>query len=196
MEDAAAEGESWPAVFVDVLPGIETLLIVGAGHIAVPLCELGALLGFRTVVVDDRRAFANSERFPRADDIRVGSFVEVLEGIEIDERTFVVVVTRGHAWDEASLRTVLKRRPAYVGMIGSGRRARATIERLAGQGYAQEALGRVHAPIGLDLGAETPAEIALAIMAEIVRARRAGSLETISMAAKVRPAAGPHPFSP
>src|SRR4030095_12264398 len=150
-------------------------------------CEMGQMLGFRTIVIDDRHAFANRERFPRATDIRVGPFVDTLDSLEINEHSFVVVVTRGHVWDEASVKTVLRRKPAYLGMIGSKRRAKATLERLVEQGYDPEELSRVHTPMGLDIAAETPAEIAVAIAAEIVRARRGGSLKKISLAAKARP---------
>jgi xanthine dehydrogenase accessory factor len=174
-------------IFIDVQPGLQTLLIVGAGHIAQPLCEIGHMLGFRTVVVDDRWAFANRERFPHATEIRVGPFVETLENLDVNDQTFAVVVTRGHNWDERSLRTLLKKQLAYIGMIGSKRRAKATLERLAGQNHSPEELGRVHTPMGLDIGAETPVEIALAIAAEIVRVRRHRPLETISLAAKARP---------
>jgi xanthine dehydrogenase accessory factor len=193
VEDAVARGQDWPRIFVDVQPGLQTLLIVGAGHIAQPLCEIGYMMGFRTVVVDDRWAFANRERFPHATDIHVGTFVDVLESLDINQQTFVVVVTRGHNWDEASVRTVLRRKPAYIGMIGSKRRAKATLERLVEHGYSPEELGRVHTPMGLDIAAETPAEIAVAIAAEIVRVRRRGPLETISLAAKARPS-GPFKF--
>jgi xanthine dehydrogenase accessory factor len=153
------------------------------------------MLGFRTVVVDDRWAFANRERFPHATDIRIGSFVETLESLEINEHTFVVVVTRGHVWDEASVRTVLKKKPGYIGMIGSKRRAKTTLERLAEEGYGAEELSRVHTPMGLDIAAETPAEIAVAIAAEIVRVRRHGPFETVSLAAKAR-TSGPFKFNP
>jgi xanthine dehydrogenase accessory factor len=182
------------ALFVDVQPGLQTLLIVGAGHIAQPLCEIGHMLGLRTLVVDDRRAFANSERFPNATEILVGPFIETLESLDVNDQTFAVVVTRGHNWDEGSVRTLLKRKLGYIGMIGSKRRAKATIERLAEQGYSPDELGRVHTPMGLDLGAETPAEIALAIAAEIVRVRRGGPLESISLAAKAR-STGPLKFT-
>lgn len=194
VEDAVARGQDWPRVFVDVQPGQQTLVIVGAGHIAQPLCEMGQMLGFRTIVIDDRHAFASRERFPRATDVRVGPFVETLDNLEINEHSFVVVVTRGHVWDEASVKAVLRRKPGYLGMIGSKRRAKATLERLIEQGYSPEELSRVHTPMGLDIAAETPAEIAVAIAAEIIRVRRNGPLDTISIAAKARPT-GPVKFS-
>lgn len=193
VEDAVARGQDWPRVFVDVQPGQQTLVIVGAGHIAQPLCEMGQMLGFRTIVIDDRHAFASRERFPRATDVRVGPFVETLNSLEINEHSFVVVVTRGHVWDESSVKAVLRRKPAYLGMIGSKRRAKATLERLTEQGYSPEELSRVYTPMGLDIAAETPAEIAIAIAAEIVRVRRSGPVDTISIAAKARPT-GPLKF--
>jgi xanthine dehydrogenase accessory factor len=194
IEDAVARHQDWPRVFVDVQPGLQTLVICGAGHIAQPLCEIGHMMGFRTIIVDDRWAFANRERFPHATEIRVGPFIDVLESLDINEQTFVVVVTRGHNWDEACVRTALKKNPGYLGMIGSKRRAKATLERLAEQGYSPEALSRIHTPMGLDIAAETPAEIAVAIAAEIVRVRRQGPFETLSLAAKARPS-GPLKFN-
>ena len=194
-EDAVVRKEDWPRIFVDVQMGVQTLLIVGAGHIAQPLCEIGAMLGFHTVVVDDRWAFANRERFPNAADIRVGPFEDVLNSLNINEQTFVVVVTRGHVWDETAVKTALKKNPAYIGMIGSRRRSKTTLERLVEQGYQPEDVARVHTPLGLDIAAETPAEIAVAIAAEIIRARRKGPADTLSLAAKVRPG-GPLKFTP
>ena len=117
------------------------------------------MLGFRTVVIDDQMGIRHRERFPNATEIKVGPFVETLESLEINEQTFAVVVTRGHNWDEASVRTILKRKTAYLGMIGSKRRAKATLERLA-DSYTPEQLATIHTPMGLDIGAESPAEIA------------------------------------
>lgn len=194
VEDSIARGEEWPRIFVDVQPGLQTLLICGAGHIAQPLCEIGHMMGFRTIVVDDRWAFANRERFPRATEVRVGPFADVLESLDINEHTFVVVVTRGHNWDETCVRIALTKNPGYLGMIGSKRRSKATLERLVEQGYSPEALSRIHTPLGLDIAAETPAEIAVAIAAEIVRVRRHGTLDTLSLAAKSRPS-GPLKFT-
>lgn len=194
VEDSIARGEEWPRVFVDVQPGLQTVIICGAGHIAQPLCEMTHLMGFRTIVVDDRWAFANRERFPHATEVRVGPFVDVLESLDINEHTFVVVVTRGHIWDEGCVKTALKKNPLYLGMIGSKRRAKATLERLVEQGFDPEALRRIHTPMGLDIAAETPAEIAVAIAAEIVKVRRQGPAETLSIAAKTRPN-GPLKFS-
>lgn len=154
-----------------------SLVIVGAGHVARPLCTLGALLGFRVTVLDDRPEFATRERFPEAAEVRRADFSEPFRGIEVGARSWLVLVTRGHRYDFEALREVLRRpeAPAYVGMIGSRRRTRAALDALAKDGVPRERLAAVHAPIGLDVGAETPEEIAVAVAAELVLARRGGS---------------------
>lgn len=153
------------------------LVIVGAGHVARPLCRIGAMLGFRVTVLDDRPEFATRERFPEAAVVRPADFADPFRGLEIGPRTYLVLVTRGHKYDFEALRTVLHRPrlPAYVGMIGSRRRTRAALEQLVREGIDPGRLRTVHAPIGLDVGAETPEEIAIAIAAEIVMTRRGGT---------------------
>ena len=153
------------------------LVIVGAGHVARPLCRIGAMLGFRVTVLDDRPEFATRERFPEAAVVRPADFADPFRDVAIGPRSYLVLVTRGHKYDFEALRTVLHRPqlPAYVGMIGSRRRTRAALEQLVRDGIDAERLRSVHAPIGLDVGAETPEEIAVAIAAEIVMARRGGS---------------------
>lgn len=153
------------------------LVIVGAGHVARPLCQVGALLGFRVTVLDDRPEFATRERFPDAAEVRRADFADPFRGVRIHRGTFLVLVTRGHKYDFEALRGLLlgPEFPAYVGMIGSRRRTRAALEALAREGISAERLRAVHAPIGLDVGAETPEEIAVAIAAELVMARRGGT---------------------
>jgi xanthine dehydrogenase accessory factor len=163
-------------VFVEVQQRAPTLLIVGAGHIAVPLCRLGKLLGFRVVVVDDRPAFANPVRFPEADQVIADYFRPAMQRFPIDPFTYIVLVTRGHQHDVDCLLEVLDSPAAYIGMIGSKRRVRAVFQLLAEeQGIPPEKFDRVYSPIGLDIGAETPEEIAVAIAAEIVKVRRGGN---------------------
>ena len=153
------------------------LVIVGAGHVARPLCRIGAMLGFRVTVLDDRPEFATRERFPDATVVRPADFADPLRGIPIGPLTFLVLVTRGHRYDFEALRGLLlgPALPAYVGMIGSRRRTRAALEALAREGIGAERLAAVHAPIGLDVRAETPEEIAVSIAAELVMARRGGT---------------------
>ncbi|HMG18707.1 MAG TPA: XdhC/CoxI family protein, partial [Gemmatimonadales bacterium] len=168
------EGESYQ-VMLEVHERPATLLIIGGGHIGKALATVGNLCGFSVEIIDDRPEYANAERFPEADRITCGRFDEVLDGYAIDPNTYVVCVTRGHKHDETSLRLVAASAAAYVGMIGSKRRVGAVLQHLIDDGLDPEAAGRVHTPIGLDIGAETPEEIAVAIMAEIIQARRGGT---------------------
>jgi xanthine dehydrogenase accessory factor len=163
------------------------LVIVGAGHIARPLAVVGRLLDFRVTVLDDRPEFATRERFPDADRVVVADFADPLAGIEVGRRTSLVLVTRGHRHDYDCLRALARTgsEPAYVGMIGSRRRVRAAFEQLAAEGVDAAWLSRIHAPLGLDIGAETPAEIAIAVAAEIVLAARNGSGRPLSERAGV-----------
>jgi xanthine dehydrogenase accessory factor len=137
-------------------------------------------------VLDDREAFANAERFPMADRVIRGDFVEELRRFPIDGNTYVICVTRGHKQDELSLREVAASEAAYVGMIGSIRRVSTVLTHLAQEGVSREALERVHTPIGLDIGAETPEEIAVSVVAELVLARRGGTGRKLSEVRKVR----------
>jgi xanthine dehydrogenase accessory factor len=164
--------EAGLGLFIEVIAPAPDLVVVGAGHIAQPLVLMGKLLGFRVVVVDDRARFANRERFPEADEILVGRIEDLLGRWPIGASTYLVLVTRGHQFDEAALKVVVGSEAAYIGMIGSRRRVREVFRHLTAAGVAAERLGRVHAPIGLSIGAETPAEIAVAIVAELVQVRR------------------------
>jgi xanthine dehydrogenase accessory factor len=175
-----------PRVFLDPITGAQRLIIVGAGHIAQPLARLGSMLGFHVTVIDDRASFANRERFPNADQIIVRPFAAAIEALELDRHCYLLSVTRGHAFDEEVLRSALKRRNgAFIGMIGSRRRVRATLERIAEDGISAAELDEVHAPLGADIGAETPAEIAVSIIAEIIRERRTGVRDPFNLGAKL-----------
>jgi xanthine dehydrogenase accessory factor len=174
-----------PQLFVDPLPGAQRLIIIGAGHVGQALAELGATVGFHVVVIDDRASFANRERFPTAAEIITRPFEAAIDSLKLDRNCYVVAVTRGHAFDEIALRAALKQKPGYVGMIGSRRRVRATLERIEADGVDRAVLEQVHAPVGLDIGAETPEEIAVSIMAEIIRERRLGVRDQASMGVKL-----------
>lgn len=150
------------------------LVVVGGGHVGKACSLIGEMCGFRVTVIDDRPEWANAERFPEADEVIRGRFDEVLSEYPIDSTAYVICVTRGHRHDETSLRCVIGRGAAYVGMIGSKRRAAAVLKHLAEEGADADAVAAVHTPIGLDIGAETPEEIAVAIMGEIIAVRRRG----------------------
>ena len=159
-------------LFVDPIVGAQRLIIVGAGHIAVPLCALGAMLGFHVTVIDDRASFANRERFPDADEIIVKPFRAAVDSLALDGHCYLVSVTRGHSFDEEVVGAALMQPCGFVGMIGSRRRVKATLERIGERGVPKERLADVHAPLGVAIGGETPEEIAISIAAEIIRERR------------------------
>ena len=161
--------------FLEVHVPPPTLLVVGAGHVAMPLVTLARTLGFRTVVVDGRPRLATRERFPDADELVVGIPSEVTRRVPLLASSAVVLVAHDYKYDLPVLRHVLATPAGYVGMLGSRRRGEAILKLLREQGIPEAQLDRLRVPIGLDLGARTVAEIALAILAEIVAARYGGS---------------------
>ena len=162
-------------VMVELIEAPVTLLIVGGGHIGLSLATIGEHVGFSVAVMDDREMFANAERFPMADFVGHGDFTQMIAGFPIGTNTYVVLVSRGHKQDETALRAVVNRGARYVGMIGSKRRVSTVLRHLAEEGFPVEALERVYTPVGFDIGAETPEEIAVSIMAEVIMVRRGGS---------------------
>ncbi len=149
-----------------------TVYIFGAGHVSQQLAPLATLVGFSTVVLDDRQEFANRERFPNvAEVIVLDSFQRALEGLEINADSYLVLVTRGHAHDHTVLRQALKTKAGYIGMIGSRRKRDAVYAAMAKEGFVQQDFDRVFSPIGLAIMAETPEEIAVSIVAELIQVR-------------------------
>lgn len=148
-----------------------TLLIFGAGQVAIPLVRLAKVLGWHTVVVDGRERFATRERFPDADEIRIGLLSEIAAELEYDASTFVILVAHDYKFEVPVLRVVLEREPAYIGLLGNRSRGAAVLRFLAEEGLGEEQLSRVHVPIGLDIGARAPAEIALSALAEALAVR-------------------------
>lgn len=158
-------------VFIEGFPPPPQLVIIGAGHIAIPLTTFAKTLNYRVVVVDARSAFATRERFPNADELIIAWPDEVLEQMDLNPSTAVAVLTHDSKFDEPSLKVILAREVGYVGAIGSRKTKEERAERLKQQGLTDEQLGRIHGPIGLNIGAELPEEMALAIMSEIVATR-------------------------
>lgn len=148
------------------------LIVLGGGHIAKPLVEFGAKAGFSVTVIDDRPSFANKQRFPHAENVICESFEKCFDLISLNQSSFVVIITRGHRHDMDCLRQTLKYNNAYVGMIGSKRRVKGVMEQLLSEGYSEEKLNKVNAPIGLDIGAVTPEEIAFSIISQVIQHRR------------------------
>ena len=155
-------------VFFDVHAPARILLIVGAGHVGQKLSELGKLLDYQVIVLDPRRDMVTAERFPDADQLVHGDPANTADLVSIGATTHVVIVTHGHVHDTDALRSVLGSGAASIGMIGSANKVRKVKAQLLDEGIPAEQLEAVHTPIGLDIGAETPAELALCIMAEIV----------------------------
>jgi xanthine dehydrogenase accessory factor len=158
-------------VFIEGFPPPPTLIIVGAGHIAIPLTTLAKTLNYRVVVIDARAAFATRERFPHADELIVEWPDEVLEKVDLNPSTSVAVLTHDPKFDEPTLKVLLSHQVGYVGAIGSRKTGEERNERLRKQGLTDEQISSIHGPIGLNIGATSPEEMALAIMAEIVAAR-------------------------
>jgi xanthine dehydrogenase accessory factor len=161
-------------VLIEVIEAPSTFLVVGAGHIGRSLAKIGSEAGFSVTVLDDRADYASPELIPEADRVICADFEEALASFPINSNTYIVMVTRGHKQDELSLRATVTSPAAYVGMIGSRRRTAAVLQHLLEDGIPREALDRVHTPIGLDIGAETPGEIAVSIVAEMIMVRRGG----------------------
>lgn len=157
---------------VDPIRRVKTMYCFGAGHCALPTSHIAALTGFRVVVIDDRSEFANAERFPDASDILVvKDFKRALEGLSIDKDSFIIIVTRGHQHDRVVLEQALKTDAYYIGMMGSKRKRDSIYSALVSQGVSPEQLNRVHCPIGVSISAETPEEIAVSIVGEMVMER-------------------------
>lgn len=164
----SAAGSQTCEVFIEGFPPPPRLIIVGAGHIAIPLTTFAKTLNYRVVVIDARAAFATRERFPHADELVVEWPDTYLEQAGLDPSTAVAVLTHDPKFDEPTLKVVLQHQVAYVGAIGSRKTSLERNERLLRQGLTGEQIGRIRGPIGLDLGGKSPEEMALAIMAEIV----------------------------
>jgi xanthine dehydrogenase accessory factor len=171
-------------VFFDIISPELKLIVCGAGHIAIPLSRFARDIGFRVTVLDDRADFARPARFPGCDVI-AAEFAHTLRDLNLNHSTFVVVITRGHEHDVECLMEILKKETAYIGLIGSRRRVRFVLEMLEKQGIPKARLQQVFTPIGMPIGAESPAEIALSIVAELVCVRRKGSQHARALRAAV-----------
>jgi xanthine dehydrogenase accessory factor len=148
-----------------------TVYVFGAGHVSQQVSPLAKRVQFRVVVIDDRAVFANRERFPEADEIIVSEFEKCFDRLSIDESSYIVIVTRGHLYDRYVLEQAVQTRARYIGMIGSKRKIQMLYQNLTEKGIPKESLDRVCAPIGLAINSETPEEIAVSIVAELIKVR-------------------------
>ena len=167
-------------VHIDPLVPSPRLFIIGAGHVGLHLARAASEVGFRIHVIDDREKFANAERFPAAD-IVVEPIPEWLHRAELPASSYVVIVTRGHQHDLDALRALAARDLKYLGLIGSRAKVARIYDALLAEGMAPESLERVHSPIGLEIGAVTPAEIAISILAQLIAVSRGVDTSALSM---------------
>ncbi len=158
-------------VYIEPLEPAPRLYIIGAGHVGQHLARIAHETGFRVHVIDDREKFANAERFPNASEIVVDEIPSWLSAARFPAGAYATVITRGHQHDLSALRALVSRDLRYLGMIGSRAKVTRVYEALAAEGVPSDVLARVHAPIGLDIGAVTPAEIAVSILAEMIAVR-------------------------
>ncbi len=178
IEDNEPQRHKENEAFREVLMPLPMLLIVGAGHVAVPLAAIAAMIGFRVTVVDDRAEFATRDRFPQAAEVIAQPLTFALK--YVSKAQYVALVTRGIQHDLEALRLLLQKPPQYIGMIGSRKRVRLVRQQLQQEGYPSEVLASLYAPIGLDIGALTPEEIAVSICAELIKVRRGGTGKSLS----------------
>lgn len=168
-------------VYYEVLETPPRLIVVGGGHIAVPLVKIAGVLGFVISVIDDRAEYADPARFPDAQTVLHGPYQETLAQIPLDANTYLVLVTRGHVHDAACLAVVINSPARYIGMIGSRRRVRTVIEHVLGPNPSGDTLGKIYAPVGIDIGSTSPEEIAVAIVAELIKVRRGGKAASLRL---------------
>ncbi len=159
------------SIFFEVSAPRRALVICGAGHIGLALSWIAKILDFRVTVIDNRRDFAHKRRFPHVDEVICGAYGRVLKKLKADRNTFIVIVTHGHAHDQECLEASLRREAGYVGMIGSRTKIKLVFEDLMKKGFSARQLKQVHTPVGLDIGAESPQEIAVAIAGQLIQVR-------------------------
>lgn len=175
-------GDSEIEFYVEIFQAPPQLIVAGAGHVSEPVAEIGKMLGFHVTVIDDRQKFANRDRFPTADEVVCTSYVDFFRNVPIHEDTYILLLTRGHQFDVVSLQELLKReegippenRTRYIGMIGSRRRISGVFEQLKGE-FTEHNFTNIYSPVGLDIGAQSPTEIAISIFAEILMIKNATS---------------------
>jgi xanthine dehydrogenase accessory factor len=170
---AGDESAGAPRFFIEPLEPESVLYLFGAGHVSTCVAPLARMAGFKVAVIDDRAEFASAERFPSADELLVCPIEEAFRRIQVSPAAYIVIVTRGHLHDRQALQAALGTRPAYIGMIGSRRKRDLIYRSLKEDGVPEDRLRQVHSPIGLPIGAETPEEIGISIVAELIQVRAA-----------------------
>lgn len=174
-EDAEKEGlicGGTVEIFLEPIMSDPTLVILGAGHLGRAISRLAKPIGFGLAVVDDREAFATPEKFPEADSVLVSEFGSAFAEISVDKNTFILIVTRGHRHDQIATEAAIQTDARYVGLVGSRRKIKIIVDNLIEKGISPARFRRLYAPIGLDIGSETPEEIAVSVVAELIAIRK------------------------
>lgn len=165
-------------IFAEPLGKRPTIILCGGGHVSSFVYKVAIMVGFDVVIIDDREEFANKERFPLAKEIICGEFSEVMQNVNYGKDSYYIIATRGHSHDGICLVDALKKPHTYIGMIGSRRKVAVLNEHLRSLGFTDEEISSVHTPIGLSIGAQTPEEISISIMAEVIGVRRTEKIES------------------
>ena len=165
-------------VFIEPFIGQKKFIICGAGHIALPLSVIGKMLNFNVIIIDNRAEFANKKRFPHVDQIILGDHAQELGKLKVDSKTYIMVVTQGNEFDFECLKTVVTSKAAYIGVISSQPKKVKFFGRLREMGISEKELKNINIPAGIDLGAQTPEEIAVSIAAEIIKHKNAALIGT------------------
>ena len=158
-------------VLLEPISSEPTVYIFGGGHVSQQVVPLAKGVSFKVAVIDDREMFANRERFPEADEVVVSEFEKSFDHLPINDSSYIVIVTRGHLYDGVVLEQAVQTSARYIGMIGSKKKIHTLYQNLIKKGMSRETLNRVHAPIGIDINSETPEEIAVSIVAELIKVR-------------------------
>jgi xanthine dehydrogenase accessory factor len=159
-------------MLIDVIEPAPRLIVVGTGHVALPLAKLASNVGFKVVIVDDERKLASKEKFPTAETIIAGNYAQVLGEFVFSPTDSVVIAHGEPAHDYAALKTVIEKNTAYVGLLGSPKKKEILVEKLRSEGIKEAQVKALHTPMGLDIGAQTPEEIGISILAEIIQSQR------------------------
>jgi xanthine dehydrogenase accessory factor len=160
-------------IFLEPILPRETVYLFGAGHVSRSTASMAKALGFRVVIIDPRPSYNNEDRFPDADLLVVEDFDKSFSKLDVDRDSYIIIATTGHVLDEQCLECAIRTKAKYIGMLGSKKKVKEIKERLQQKGVSREQLDGVHAPVGLAIGAETPEEIAVSILAEVIKVRRA-----------------------
>jgi xanthine dehydrogenase accessory factor len=163
-------------LILEPVPGRPSLVVFGGGHVSKYISSAASMAGFRVTIIDDRREYANAERFPEAVHTMAIEFYDAFRKIVIKPSTYIIIVTRGHRSDEEILERAIKTPAKYIGMIGSKRKVLTTYEHLLERGVCPDDLQRVHAPMGIEIGAATAEEIGISVVAEMIRIRRGSNV--------------------